>query len=363
MDIPDFTMLSPEDVVEWSATQPAKTIQAAVPKLSIEQIPFLIVGVSEYHSSDWMQKTDAVIAQLNQQAQLEMAGKALSASQFLSLLQKDIPPQNLDETLLPLLVGLPQKTFRQVIASATEEQLVPLKREGVSEPVQHHLSLLAHEITNELTSEMQLLERLQKQIETFDPRELTHRELDNLYKTIQDSAEETYHRLEEINCLLAISWNSNRIDLVEKFTNLKGFIQKQLLPMIGTPRENGNGATGLFEQLEKNLNAIFGNPFDPQDIEALDNDDPAIDALAKFAIWYLRDYWEIGLLPGIKHEKDLDLSLKKHSEKDRSDFREKLFSTVLKNLEKIGLSKVKDLKKARIYSRDTLQEFIQTHHL
>lgn len=129
--------------------------------------------------------------------------------------------------------------------------------------------------------------------------------------------------------------------------------------MVGIPRCNGAQATGLFALLEQKLNAVYGNPLDPNDIEALDNSDPAIDALVKFSVWYLRDYWEIGLLPMVKNERDLDLSSRRYSERNRAEHREKLFVMVQENLERLGLDKVKDLKKARIYSRETLQDFIR----
>jgi len=100
--------------------------------------------------------------------------------------------------------------------------------------------------------------------------------------------------LATLNKALQLAWNSNRVDLIEKLSTAKETCQKFVISIIGHPRHAVNPPTGLYARLEARLNAVFGNPSDPNDIEAAGNDEPAMEALVKFSIWYLKDYWDLG---------------------------------------------------------------------
>ena len=88
------------------------------------------------------------------------------------------------------------------------------------------------------------------------------------------------------------------------------------------------------------------------------DDEPAVEGLVKFSVWYLKDYWELGLLPGVEKQADLDIDMEKHTEAERAEYREKLFTLARDTLDQVGLSTVGDLKNAFIFSKQTLQEYI-----
>jgi hypothetical protein len=51
--------------------------------------------------------------------------------------------------------------------------------------------------------------------------------------------------------------------------------------------------------------------------------------------------------------------LAKHTEAERMEHRESLFTLARKTLEKLGLTSVNNLKEANIFSKKTLKEFIE----
>ena len=84
-------------------------------------------------------------------------------------------------------------------------------------------------------------------------------------------------------------------------------------------------------------------------IEALHDEDPACDALVKFSVWYLQDYFELGLLPEVTNEAELDRDPQRYRELARQ------------RLHRLGLKTVGDLKRAGIFSRATLAEHVKQH--
>jgi hypothetical protein len=191
--------------------------------------------------------------------------------------------------------------------------------------------------------------------------EVTSTQIALLTEEIENNANTYQSLLEKINRLLMLIWNTNRTDLIEKLSIAKETVQRVLNMRIGNPKTEVTSSTGLFGHFEQRLSAVYGGADNQQDIETLDDDEPALEALAKFSIWYLRDYWEIGLLPKITDPQHLIFRQERQLDEHPSSFREKLYQEVQANLKKLQLSTVKDLKQREIFSRATLKEYIQKH--
>jgi hypothetical protein len=82
---------------------------------------------------------------------------------------------------------------------------------------------------------------------------------------------------------------------------------------------------------------------------------PALEALVKFNVWYIKDYREVGLLPQLDATHIPTL----FPEQEDLKHREQLFKIAESNLEKIGLHTLADLKTERIYSKKALIEYIK----
>lgn len=228
----------------------------------------------------------------------------------------------------------------------------------ITEPVQHHLTVLTHEIVHQIPEYATKIDDLEQEIANLNPAEMGHSDLKNIVHRIEEGAKFYEKTINKINKVLTLAWNTNRTDLIEKLSVAKEISQKLIGSLVGSRRTISSEPTGLFAKLEDHLNRVYGILYDQQDIEALEDDEPAIEALVKFSIWYLRDYWEIGLLPKITDPADLELEASHFPHDHKMEFRENIYNEVINNLSKLGLNYVKDLKEARIYSKATLIDYI-----
>lgn len=288
---------------------------------------------------------------LNDYAQLEALGKKLTLSHILEIFTIKFFEKYDSWKLAPLFVGMPHQLFIDFIQNATSKNMELLYFEASIEPVQHHLTLLAHELNFQIPLYIEQLINLEKTIVQLDVKDLSTNDVDAFYHQIHQFANRYEEDLDKINKTLSLAWKTHRTDLIEKLGATKEMSLKYFGLILGSPGTNNTQPTGLYAKLEEHLNSVFGNPNDPHDIEAVSNDEPSLEALAKLSVWYLKDYRKIGLLPEIQEIDQLE----------REDLKEILIQKVRENLEKIGLRTVGDLKKAKIFSKKSLQEYI-THH-
>lgn len=294
-----------------------------------------------------------LIGSIQETRELEMAGQTLTAPQFLKIIdavaQKALP----ESKLLPLLVGLPTEVFIQIINRASPNELDLLKLESVTEPIQHHLTSFVNKAEQTSDQIVEELIRIGKWIQQMDMDLISKKELQDLRNHLKNSKDYYYELLDIIEKALAVTWNTTRLDLIEKFTSLKEHSLVTLHDFIGTPRDEAIAPTGLYDQLERRFAMVF------TEADLLKDSDPATEALAMFSIWYLKDYWSAGLLPSIETEVDLEPA--EADDIAKRDHRQKLFTQVQENLIRLGIGTVGDLKKAEIFSRRLLQDYISSH--
>jgi hypothetical protein len=255
--------------------------------------------------------------------------------------------------LFPILIGLRQEAFSSALSQLNSSQLQVLQKEAHAEPLQRHLTVICHEFTKELEQHDLASISFKNELQELNPESLGKTDIELLMKKIETIVNAYSKLLSTIIPTLSIAWNTGRPDLVNNLSVLKERCQRSANDYVGI-RENN-----LQDTLKSLLNASYGNENDSSDIEALHNDEPAIEALAKFNIWYPQDYFQIGLLPQIKSIEELDLDIKKYDEEKRSEYRNRLLSLGQKNLELLGLKTVKDLREAGIFSRKSLAEYIK----
>lgn len=358
MDLSHSTAM---EAAEFFVDMSNEEIRNAIPKLNLEQLQAVITHMNEKNTPYWQGKTRAIILGLTTQDQLEVAGKSLSVRQILDFFESDLVARDDNfNKLLAILVGMSHATFADLLLSISEYQLQVLLQTSLTEPLQYKLTVFNHEINNKYLMATEALDRLMKDIECLSIDEVGRQELIDIKNRINDISLEFHDVLEKIKNALRIAWNTHRSDLIESLNNLKEHYFHTLHNFIGHP-ETIRGATGLYELLNERLNSVFGNPFNMNEPESLGNNEPAIDALVKFSIWYLQDYWEVGLLPNIKSPDELELDPEKFNELERAHYRDKLFDEVKNNLKNVKLEKLSDLKKAHIYSRKALEEYLKQY--
>lgn len=274
-----------------------------------EQIQTLIIAVNERYDGQWKEKTRAIVTVLNEPIKLEAVGHGISSMQFLDLLSQSNLWGNQFEKLSALLAGIPQTTFNEILQHVEGEQLEILKHTVLSEPIQHHLLLLHHELNNQVSQLENTIIELETEIASLDTSQWGFEDKRNYEQKINALTIGYEAILKLIDKALKLAWNSERDDLIDQFSTLKERLV-HVSNLIGKPKTPFQNSMGLFSQLNNQLAKVF------QDLQ---DSDPAIEALAKLSVW--------------------------HQE-------------VKEQLAKKGLKTVKDLKEIPIFSQKSLSEWI-----
>lgn len=361
MGVSSLTSYTLEEIGKWTLQQSSDELPSSISQLLPEQIGAVIGFLREDFDPHWREKIGNIVLKINDLEKLEIIGKALNPDQALEILdQSQKWDLNLKQSKLPtLFVKMPHSVFQEMLKNASTPQIEILKHESITEPIQHHITHFIHETALHLEEYGDVLIDLEKEIQGLEIREISSDIIDSFRKKFEGIHHFYLEASDNIQKYLIIAWNTNRIDLIEKLSKLKEAVQKTSQQVIGVPGSIKISTSGLYLALEKRLNEIFGNVDDPTDFDALADEDPAIEALVKFSIWYLKDYFEVGLLPSIRSKDQLEMDPAVHSEKECLSYREKLFNEVEQNLHKLGLHTLKDLKDGGIYSKKALISFIQ----
>lgn len=337
-------------------------IEKFISTLAPLQITAGILALNNEEAMIFQTKLMYILSGLKEISQLEAVGRALSTKQLLSALALFSRKPLANNVLSPILVGLSPQVFFEAIYFASDACLLPFKQEGLLEPLEHHLNHFIHESEKRLKEYYTKMEEIAQEIAQINCQELSNQEL-HLIRVHIEHLKGSYHDLQEaLNKALAIAWKTNRIDLIENLSHLKEIVNHQLIHKVGTERTEFTSSTGLFAALEEFLFSTYGSSLSMQkDLESLSDTDLAIEGLTKLSVWYLKDYWEVGLLPSIVNQEELSLSHLRPYEKEWLQKRQEWFNLVQKNLEKLGIGIVSDLKKANIFSKKMLKEFIIQH--
>lgn len=354
----DYSMLSNEEIQMSALNMTSVDLGREINKMTNEQITLVISAIQPERERDWEGKLQSLYKNIQKTEQFEAFGKGLSLSQCLFLLEtlKNEPDHH--KHLSSILVGLPQPVFLSILRSASAPQMATLQNEGLSEAIQHHLTIYHHEMTKKVEQELLILEALPIEIQTLDTRYLNRQDVEKVEEKINRSQLSFSEITENINRALLLAWNTNRIDLIERLSYLKEQCLRVQTLEIGSARNKRTPPSGLFLILENHLSTVFDNSENRNEMQPLEDDDPAIEALARFSLWYLEDYWKIGLLPNITDEKALSLDSKSYSEKQCLEHREELVRQIYENLQNLCLVTVQDLKAAGIYSKNMLKTYI-----
>lgn len=356
---PSLTDAPPEEAAQLALKTSAQDLSTLANQFSSESLCAIVRVLHAEQDRYWKEKLWGLVSSIQSRKRMEVLGTALSQDQLLYLLNGGKGTIPLIANAIPaLFVGLSHDEFLAFLAEAKEGQLAALKREAGTEPIQHHLVVMAREMAPRLDKYISALLGLEQEIMNVVPP-LSNEAVAVIERKIVSAAEEAEATINLLRKALGISWNTNREDLVDALGVCKENWQKFRLLAVGMPSSEGGRATGLYAAFESQLGKVFANKDEPA---ILDDNTPAIDALINFSIWYIQDYWEIGLLPEIASEAELELDPKQHSEAECTAHRAALFSRAKENLERAGLHRVKDLRLKKIFSKEALMEYLHSFY-
>jgi hypothetical protein len=338
--------------------------EANLSTLSTQEITTCVTLLQASTHSDAFLKLLKLINIFDQTDPLEAIGKGLSLQQFLMLIVHFSHHPEGKTKLSPLFVGLSPSIFFQALFEISSDHLLVLKQESISEPLQSQLTFFEHDCERFFEKMNEEFIHLQQEIEKVDKKTFSYQNLKTLEKRIEEIRCACEERLTGLNKALAITWNTNRIDLIDKLSKLKENFIHLITQQIGFPMLD-HTPTGLYLILRQTLSTVFNATKNQQQQESLADGDSALEGLTKFSIWYLKDYWNLGLLPEILDPAELEWDPLKHTDQERIEHHHYLFSLIQSHLNKLQIGTVGDLKKAHIYSRNMLEEYIsqRTHFL
>lgn len=327
-------------------------IKHEVENISLEHVPLLTSLFKNEKLINWKDKFLAFFLGLKEKKEIMLFAQNLDIEQLkIVLLNQSLSENDSSWKIYSLFIGLPQRLFNQIILEPAVEIQDLLKKEGITEPIQHHLNLLSHELSQAIFSKETDLEQLQNEILKIDLKTEKLINIKSLQQRIKGLCNDYRMILNLVEKALGITWNTNRTDLIEKFTWIKEHAQKALSLSIGHFSDGSIVSESLYSLLKKKIDDFYS---DVEDI--LEDDDLAIEALPKFSIWYFEDYSEVGLIPKKARQK-------KVQEKDWVTLQPTINEEVKEYLKDFGINTVKDLKDLFIFSRESLKEYIQSHKL
>lgn len=321
-------------MLEWLNSLDPQELGVRVAELPLHDLPELLRACNL--SNQPKEITLKVLESLKTSTQLEEAGKGLEVGQLAALLED---ASSLKEKLPSLFVGLSPEVFAKFLLVIDEQQLKTLKQQSILEPLQHQLLLLAQGLSRELAQIDHSVDQFEKKLEDLEVKELNWQGMVQLLTDIANQGVAIDSIQNRASRALSVAWNSGRSDLIELLSKTREQAQRYRLMIIGMPASGAKDSTGLYARLKAKLYAVY----DPQ----LDDSAPATEALVAFSVWYLKDYAEVGLIPPLLDESQLDRAQK-----------EELFNLAKSNLEKYGLKTLGDLKRASIFSKYCLKEYL-----
>lgn len=344
-----------EKALRWNLGQWVSECAILSPSQFLELIP---LATPHYDAHHWKEKLHQLFLRISNDANLETFAKALNAIQILEIMHF-IKHSSDDlfqrQKLSSLFAHLHPAIFKEIILEASQEELNFLREEAITEVIQHNLSLIASDLSTSFSNFCDRISALEIELEKADLQEMDKTSIESLYESIEDLRKENEDMLQFLNKVLTVVWNTNRGDLIQELGRTKELCQKCLIETIGKAAEEEIPSSGIWHILEKNVEKNFSD-WDANGNQSIMKDSiPALEAFVKFSVWNIQDYYEVGLLPQMT-------SLNKTNEMINLKNREQLFTEVEKNLNKMGLKTLSDLKSAKIYSRKALMEYINAFY-
>lgn len=343
----DFVLCGEAEIQAVVKEASVHDLQAWASQFSLEQINVIVGALSESKEAE---KLFTLVKGLDKLNALEIIGHALNLKQLLELQSSvSVDPEQAWK-LFPIFVAVPHALFSQMLLEMSDKHKKELQNLCASEAIQHHLFLFTHELKLLLEANQQELQQLQAEIQELDVFTLSTQflsEIKSRLRIFRHNIQQTNYKIE--NALL-LAWNANSIALIESLSVYRERFENFLFTAVGHPYKDTEPSSGIFKRLDESLNVVFNR----NKIEALDDSEPAIEALASLKLWYVEDYWHVGLLPKVFDSSQITLPLLNRDVSLQAHYRHE----VEQNLHLLGLKTVKDFKRNHLVSKILLRDFV-----
>lgn len=346
-----------KDEIDRLAAMGAEMLGRAVLEVEAETLTALMPKIDAGADDEWKAKTMAVVEALEDRELLEAVAQGMGTHQAGLVLMVE-GQTNSHPLLSPLWVGLRPEVFDVLISTASVKQLQIMQHEAAYEPLQSRLLDLAERHREREQSFDKEIRQLAQEITGITNNSLTQAMLQDIrdgLENLRERIDEASHKLDKA---LAIAWNSDRADLVDTYTTLKERFHRDAVYGVGFPLNGPEAASGLYAELQNKLERPFMVSHDPEENGFLEGNAPGAEALARLSVWYLKDYWEIGLLPGLTDKDVAEIQAIRRLSDEETVHRETMRQQALGRLADIGLTTVKDFRDKEIFSKQMLIDYV-----
>lgn len=353
----DTQLYSVTEIAELIDSLNPKELQEYASKMNEGQIRLALLHLTDTSKPHWAASLHALFRGIEELSGLEAIGRILNLSQLIEFLDYAAINKDLSWKLFPIFITIPHPIFSQMLLDLPDKRKQQLQLLCTAEPLQHHLLMYSHELTDLFDSLFKNYLLLEEEILAIDGKNLSSNDLVAIQKSIGDLKEQANQIRSKIENALSLAWNASNGDLIEMLSNYRERYERFLFTTVGHPAQQSTPSTGLYYTLEHQLGAVFDENKDGAHFEALRDNEPALEALARLSIWYIEDYWKIGLLPDVANPKELSLpSLSKDAQLPAH-----YQSKVKQNLKLLGLKTVKDFKRNHLVSKSILKDYIDAN--
>ena len=300
-------------------------------------------GLTSSPPLHWKQILAQLVKKQSEKSAFEAFGKDMSPSEILELLDwstSDSCPLGRD-MISATFAGIQQGVFCTALTNTSPEQLNILRQYSSMETVLHHIVQLSHELKRECGVFNDLITKEIKRIQTLNLSEIIPDEIESIHEELREIRKQGEEIIHTTAKTLGLAWHTSRADIIQELSHTKELCQQCLNKSVGFFKTNEKPSTGLWESLEQRLDLVFSDVDTKDNITFMKDTDLALEALVKFSVWHLRDYYEIGLIPQSTKEVPAERE-------------ENLFALAERKLSKLGLHTLKDLKDKNIYSKRAL---------
>lgn len=330
-------------------------IEKFAEKMTPAQVQLAFLTLIDPSQTGWSEKLNSLFNGIKEIRLLEAIGRSINLNQLLEILDFAARDKNQAWKLFPIFVTIPHPLFSQMLFEMPETRKKQLQNLCSSEPIQHHLLLYIHELKSIYEDyQNEYLQKLNeiRQLEGFD---LMPEELNAMQSALGEFREKVNMTICKIENALSLAWSASSGDLIEMLSEERERFERFLFNIIGHPHHQLTSASGIYRLFEEQLAMVFCK--NGEEYETLKDSEPAIEALTRLNLWYMEDYWRMGLLPQESDPAKLALPLLS----SEPGLLEKYRHLVEQNLRQIGLKTVKDFKRHHLVSKPILANYIAKH--
>jgi hypothetical protein len=289
----------------------------------------LYVGKMQPMSEKWQSILEAIRKETPPH-EIAQQFRPLIAEDFFSLrkgLKKEIPAAKYPFFLSMACLMVDTSTVSAILDGRESSFIEELRETASKEAIGHLLFLYVHESERDLLDYQRSKGDILEEIESLTPLTLKEMTIDLLLEKFALAKRSLHLQENRVEQAIILAFHSQESAMADCFSQLRLLIQEEL-------------SFSFSAFLDIKLRAFFST----EEGVLLQDSDPATEGLILLGIAFAKDFWALGLLPDVT---------------DPACLAQEDATRALALLSKMGLKKIDDLRREKLYSIPLLKRWIQ----